>query len=127
MEEDDEDEEEENEVPVGLGHGDGETKLVPTRVAPALLQDTRVGCCHGLPPLHALAFAMGNHSWLGCTEQTALAAADKGKDCAYVSMPGELVQRIVEAGGVWPEGRAGELEGLVRLLGGGMIDERGST
>jgi len=126
-EEDNEDDEEENEVPAGLGHGDGETKLVPTRVAPALLQDTRVGRCHGLPPLHALAFAMGNHSRLGRTEQTVLAVADKGKDCVYVSMQRELVQWIVEACGVWPEGRAGELEGLVRLLGGGIIDERGST
>ena len=61
-EEDDEDDEDENEVPAGLGHGDGETKLVPIRVAPALLQDVRIGRCHGLPPLHALAFAMGNHS-----------------------------------------------------------------
>jgi len=42
-------------------------------------------------------------------------------------MPGELVQRIVEACGAWPEGQAGELEGVVRLLGGGMIDERGSA
>jgi len=126
-EEVDEDDEEEKEVPLGLGHGDGETKLVPTRVAPALLQDTCVGRCHGLPPLHALAFAMGNHCRLGRTEQTALAAADKGKNCAYVSMPGELVQRSVEACGVWPEGRVRELEGMVRLLGGGMIDERGST
>jgi len=126
-EEDDEDDEDENEVPLGLGHGDGETKMVPTRVTPALLQDARVGRCHGLPPLHALAFAMGNHSRLGRAAQPAPAAADKGKDCAYVSMPVELVQRIVEACGVWPEGRAGELEGVVRLLGGGMIDERGST
>jgi len=26
-----------------------------------------------------------------------MAAADKGKDCEYVTMPGELVQRVVEA------------------------------
>jgi len=42
-------------------------------------------------------------------------------------MPGELVQRVVEACVSWPEGRAGELEGVVRLLGGGMIKTRGST
>ena len=115
------------EVPWGLGHGDGETKSVPTRLAPALLLGMRVGRCYGLPPLHALAFAMGNHSRLGRAAQTAPAAAHNGKDCAYVSMPGELVQRIVEACGTWPEGRAGQLEGVVRLLGGGMIDEREST
>jgi len=120
--EDDEDDEEENEVPAGLGHGDGATKLVPTLVAPALLQGARVGRCYGLPPLHALAFAMGTHSRLG---RAAPAAADNGMDCVYASMPGELLRRIVEECGAWPEGRAGELEGVVRLLGGGMIDERG--
>ena len=54
------------------------------------------------------------------------AAADKGKDCEYVAMPGELVQRVVEACVSWPEGRAGELEGMVRMLGGGMIKARWS-
>jgi len=34
---------------------------------------------------------------------------------------------MVEACGAWPEGRTGELEGIVRLMGGGIIDERGST
>ena len=124
---DDQDDQEENEVPFGHGHVGGETKLVPTRVAPALLQGARVGRCHGLLPLHALAFAMGNHSRLGRAAQTAPAAADNDKDCEYVLMPGELVQRIVEACGAWPEGRAGELVGLVRLLGSGMIDKWGST
>mmetsp|Transcript_66033 Transcript_66033/g.107128 ORF Transcript_66033/g.107128 Transcript_66033/m.107128 type:complete len:418 (+) Transcript_66033:600-1853(+) len=122
-----EDDEYENEFPAGLGHGDGETKLVPTRVVPALLQDTRVGRCHGLPPLHALAFVMGNHFRLGRAAQTALAAVDNCRHSGYVSMPRELVQWMVEACGVWPEGRAGELEGVVRLLGGGMMKPRGST
>ena len=56
----------------------------------------------------------------------AQAAADDGKDCEYVMMPGELVQRVVEACVSWPEGRAGELEGVVRLIGGGMITMKGS-
>jgi len=56
----------------------------------------------------------------------AQAAADDGKDCEYVMMPGELVQRVVEACVLWPEGRAGELEGVVRLIGGGMITMKGS-
>ena len=57
----------------------------------------------------------------------AQAAADDGKDCEYVMMPGELVQRVVEACVSWPEGRAGELEGVVRLIGGGMITMKGSV
>jgi len=42
-------------------------------------------------------------------------------------MPLELVKQIVEACGSWMEGRTGELEGVVRLLGDGMIDERRFT
>jgi len=51
--EEDEEDEEENDVPLGLGYGDRERKLVPTRVAPALLQGASVGRCRELPPLHA--------------------------------------------------------------------------
>jgi len=43
--------------------------------------------------------------------------------CAYVTMPGELVQRVVEACASWPEGQAGELEGVLRLLGDTMKDK----
>jgi len=129
----------------GLGHANREAKWVPTRIAPSLLQGALVGRCHDLPPMHALAFAMGTHSRLGsCAAPTvtaggssqrrsqrqqgkAPAATDKGKDCEYVAMPGELVQRVVEACVSWPEGRARELEGVVRLLGGGMMKTRGST
>jgi len=57
----------------------------------------------------------------------AQATADDGKDCEYVMMPGELVQRVVEACVSWPEGRAGELEGVVRLIGGGMVTMKGSV
>ena len=49
----------------GLGHANAEAKLVPTRITPSLLQGARVGPCHDLPPMHALAFAMGTHSRLG--------------------------------------------------------------
>jgi len=129
----------------GLRHTDGQAKLVPTHVTTNSLHLLRVGRCHDLPPMHALAFAMGTHMRLGSAAPTALpagsgsqrrsqrqqgktpAAADKGKDCEYVTMPCELVQRVVEACVSWPEGRAGELEGVVRLLGGGMTKMRGST
>jgi len=120
--------------PAGLGHDDMLTKLVPTCVAQHLLQGARVGRCHSLPPLHALAFAMGTHARLSSAVPTAtpvvggsrksrrqegkvLAAADISRDCAYGTMPGELVQRVVEACASWPEGQAGEMEGMVRLLG----------
>jgi len=38
-------------------------------------------------------------------------------------MQGELVQRVVEACASWPEGHAGEMEGVARLLGGMMKDK----
>jgi len=95
--------------------------------------------------MHTLAFAMGTHARLGSVAPIAAAAAvsshrrsqrqrgkapaaaDNGKDCEYVTMPGELVQRVVAACLSWPEGQEGELEGVVRLLGGGMMKTRGST
>ena len=118
---------------------------VPTRIAPQLLQGMRVGRCHNLLSINALAFAMGTHVRLGNAASTAStagggsqsrsqrqqgktpAAADKGENYEYVTMPGELVQRVVEVCVTWPEGRAGELEGVVRMLGGGMMKMRGST
>ena len=36
----------------------------------------------------------------------------------YVTIPGELVQRLVEAGVSWPEEQVGNLEEVVQLLGG---------
>ena len=74
----------------------------------------------------ALAFAMGTHPRLGSADETAVAGADT-TNCAYASMPAELVQRVVEACVLWQEGQTGELEGVVRLLGGGMTKARVST
>ena len=111
---------------LGLGHGDGEDKWVPTRVAAHLLHGTRVGRYHSLLPQLALAFAMGTHPRLGSADETAVAGAHT-TNCAYASMPAELVQRVVEACVLWPEGRTGDLEGVVRLLGGGMTKARVST
>ena len=79
-----------------------------------------------LLPQLALAFAMGTHPRLGSADETAVAGADT-TNCAYASMPAELVQRVVEACVLWPEGRTGDLEGVVRLLGGGMTKARVST
>jgi len=59
----------------GLGHANAEAKWVPTCIVPSLLQGARVGPCHDLPPMHALAFAMGTHSRLGsCAVPMAVAA-----------------------------------------------------
>ena len=128
----------------GLWHAnaEAEAKWVPTRIAHSLLQGARIRRCHDLPPIHALAFTMGTHSRLdSCSTATVMtaggssqrrlqrqqgktpASADKGKDCEYVTMPGELVQR--KACVLWPEGWAGELEGVVRLLRGCMMKMRG--
>jgi hypothetical protein len=80
---------------------------------------------------------MGMHSRLGSAQAAAPAAggsrrskrlqdkaagADEGKGCAHVSMLDDnLVKMVVEASRSWPEGGAGELEGVVRLMGGGSI------
>ena len=69
-----------DEFPSGLGHSDGQPKLVPTLVAPHLLQFARIEHCHGWPrwsPLHALAFAMGTHSRLGISAESAPAGGGR--------------------------------------------------
>ena len=43
------------------------------------------------------------------------AGADKNKGCAHVTMPDDLVKRVVETCRWWPGGGAGELEEVVRL------------
>jgi len=50
---------------------------------------------------------------------------EKERGCVYVTMPGELVQRVIEASTTWPEGWTGELGGMVRMLGGGMMNTKG--
>ena len=128
----------------GCAHGE-QAQLVPTLVATHMLQGSHVGRCHDLPLMHALAFAMGTHARLGSAAPTALAAGggsqkksqrqqgktpaavDMGNNCEYAMMPGELVQRVVEACVSWPEGWTGQLEGVVRMLGGGMMNTKEST
>jgi len=97
----------------GLGHSSGMPMWIPTRVDPSLMLGARIGPCHKLQPMRAMAFAMGTHSRLG-------------GGCVYVTIPGELVQRVIEAYTIWPEGRTGELDGMVQMLGGGMMRAKGS-
>jgi hypothetical protein len=64
-----------------------------------------------LPAAHALAFAMATHRRLG-------------QDCvAFLKseMTPDVVRRIVAAACAWPQGAAAEREGVVRLLGGGLM------
>ena len=101
--------------PIELGHDDMHTKLIPKSESCALLEKlqlgARAGRCHRLPPLHALALTMGTHARLGSAGLTATpamggrrksqhqggkapaAAADNSTGSAYLTMPGELVQR----------------------------------
>ena len=102
----------------GLAAGPRHPTLVPTCIAPHLLQGARVGRCHDLPLIHALAFAMGTHARLGSADETAPAHAT---DCAYLKMPGELVRQLVEACASRPEGQVVGMEGVVRLMGGGEV------
>jgi len=129
----------EDASPTGLGHDDMLAKLVHTCVTQHILQGARVGRYHSLPLLHVIAFAMGTHTRLGGAAPTATpagggrswwlegkapaAAANTSTDCEYVMMPGELVKRVVEACTSWREGQTGEMQGVVRLLGGMMRDE----
>ena len=100
---------------------------------------SRVGAFHGLPPAHAMAFAMGTHVRLGCRAPVAAGSRknlmrllgktpeaeggahdqlDAEEDCAYVMMPAELVRRLVLTCGIWQERRAMEYAGVMRLCGG---------
>ena len=82
-----------------------------------------------LPAEHALAFAMGTHGRLGGGQEEAAGAGgamlssrlqNKAASPCF-SLKEELVGLIVRlsASVTWPAGRAGEVEGVVRLLGGG--------
>jgi len=102
----------------GGGHSDAHRQRLPTRVA---LQGALVGRCRILPPLNALAFAMGTHSRLGGAVDSTGPASPHTTGCVYLKMPGELVQKLVWACGLWPEGKMGNLDGVVRLLGGGNV------
>lgn len=105
----------------------------------------RVGRCLPLPRQHALAFAMGTHSRLaaaaggsgdggehvvktrsrrlevGTTQVSTEGNVKEHRGCAFVGMPVELVRKIVDLCQGWPEGHAGELDGVVRLVGGGRL------
>ena len=116
-------------------------KCFPTAVITPLMrfmgEEQRIGSCHTLSASKALAFAMGTHTRLGggsavglllvpltrmsLRQQGKAPAANTDQPCHYYTMPADLVQRVVRTCVSWPAGLAGETEGIVRLLGGGMI------
>jgi hypothetical protein len=96
------------QVPTGLGHGDIADKPVPSRVP---MGDELVGRCRRLPALHALAFAMATHRRLG-------------KDCVWFlngDMPSEVLRRIIFSARAWPSGAPAQEEGVLRLMGAGLM------
>jgi len=103
-------------LPSGLGHGSLNNVLIPTEIAADAMEGAAVGRCrqHHLDSQRALAFAMGGHPRLG-------------RGSAASALLPELLQQIVAACSwqAWPEGRAGEFEGVVRLLGGGGMLREG--
>ena len=121
------------------------TKHVPTNVTISRFtnnsesDDMRIGCCHNLLPEKIIAFAMGTHHRLGGGwsmhnppepgSRNRKSQRQQGKDpavttlqrCHFFTMPADLVQRVVQACASWPQGPAGKTEGIVRLLGGGLM------
>ena len=69
-----------------------------------------MGRLRRLAPERVLAFLMVSHSRLG-------------ESSCFSGLLQELVRRIIEEAHVWPRGPAGAVvvEGLVRLLGGGLL------
>ena len=129
--------------PTGLGHGDVTERLRPTQVAPDSMDGARIGRCRALAREHALAFAMVTHPRLGraqaqayagagaggarrsqrLQEKAAKAAAEGGggDECVFGGLADHLVEMVVKACREWPEGAAGKEEGVVRVLGGGLM------
>jgi hypothetical protein len=126
--------------PTGLGHGDVTERLRPTLVEPDSMDGARIGRCRELAREHALAFAMVTHPRLGRAQaqaqagpqvggarrsqrlQDKAAAAGGGSDeCVFGGLADHLVEMVVKACWEWPEGAAGKEEGVVRVLGGGLM------
>ena len=93
-----------------LGFFRQDEEPTPVRLPSYSMQGALVGRYQSLSKEHALAFAMGSHSRLGSEQR-----CEKG----VYTLDAFLMKMIVEASGTKPEGRAGELEGFVRLMGAG--------
>jgi hypothetical protein len=91
-----------------LGHADREHKLEPVELGAATLNNQPVGRFRRLPTEHSLSFAMVSHSRLGAQS-------------AFGGMLAEHVRAIVELTYTWPKEPTASSEGVVRLLGGGLL------
>jgi hypothetical protein len=106
------------------------------------MDGARIGRCRALAREHALAFAMVTHPRLGraqaqaqagpqvggarrsqrLQDKAAAAAGGAGGDeCVFGGLADHLVEMVVKACREWPEGAAGKEEGVVRVLGGGLM------
>jgi len=86
----------------------------PCRYFPEVLLEQTVGPFHPVPAEHALAFAMGGHQRLGAASPLFTAAV-------------ELMQLFVETARDGAAGCMRRLEGVTRLLGGGVRYSRGGA
>ena len=110
----------ESDRPYPVGHDDVLHTLQPTLVDLGNM-GTRIGRCRALPREHALAFAMVTHPRLG-RAQTVMAGKPAGEQSVFAALVEHLVEMVVVgACREWPEGAAGQEEGVVRLLGGGLM------
>jgi len=93
-----------------------EDKVAPASVQGPLLGNDHlkihVGCCRGIPPEAALAFAMARHRRLGQHSHANLLLS-------------ELVQFIVEAAGSWPR-RKHLTPGMLLMMSAGHSSFSGS-
>ena len=100
-------------LPPVLGHDDVQDNLVPTMVDPDLLLGTRIGRGLALPPLMALAFAMGTHRRLGAGDMGAASGCRGGRKSLRAAGKEPAAKR--EDAGSPIQALAGEL-GLVWMI-----------
>jgi len=107
------------------------TRQLATPVLTSFFQDARVGEYHNIPLSHALAFAMKTHARLG-KRGCAVARKSrrqKGKtpgrseyQVGFFDIPSELVKLIIAACVSCPQRVPRGSTGIIRLMGGGMIE-----
>jgi len=94
------------------------TMVLITRFTQFAEPDLRIGCCHFLLIDKAIAFTMGMHLYLGggwsmqlptvagdrkpCRQKGKAPDVNTNQPCCYVSMPTDVVQRVVETCALWP-------------------------
>jgi alpha-tubulin suppressor-like RCC1 family protein len=95
----------------------------PRRYFPEILLQQTVGPFAPLNAVRALSFAMGGHARLGAGVQ----GVGGVSVCPFLNLSPELVELVAITARGGPEGRIAQLEGVMRLLGGGFRYSRGVT